>query len=200
MINNFVEILTKPTSFFKSVKHWSYTDVLKYLFIILFLPYLLYFYISTAVEDGFTILVFIISLLISLLSVLVSPFVSSLVTHIGVLILGGKGYKKTFLATANSLSIAAPYLIVSALILLSALRTDEITFAILTIVTLIIMFISWVHALVTEIIGLKIVHKFDTFKAIVAALVIPLAITVLLVIFVAFIVLIAVLLFGLVLF
>ena len=196
MINNFVEIFTKPTSFFKSIKHWSYPDVLRFLFTILFLPYLLYFYVSTGIEDGFTNLLFLLSIIVSLLVVFVGPFAGALITHIGVLIMGGEGYKKTFLATGNSIVVTSPYLLASALLMLTAVQGNNITFLILSLITWLIMLGGWIHALVAEVIGLKVMHKFDTFKAIIAALVIPLAISLLLIIILVFVIALGVLLFS----
>ncbi len=177
MIEDFKKLISKPTNFYKDLKKKSYGDVIKFLLKINFIPYFLYFLFLQGGELNIYIgLTIIISLIYALLSLTIGPFINALITHIGVLIVGGKDYKKTFLATGHAMSISAPYLLTAAILVGLFINASEAILISLTLLGGLIAFAGGIHVLITEIIGLKVLHKLTTLRAIIAALIIPITI------------------------
>lgn len=183
MIEQFKTIFTEPSKFYKGVKNWSYGDVLKFLFAVALLPSVLNWYAELSAEITQGELgemlnfpeptLILIAILLATLSIFISPFINSAITHLGVLIVGGRGYKKTFLATGNALAISAAYILVYSILGLFMLEQEHTLIATLIII---VMLAGFIHALVTEIIGLKVLHNLSTGKAVIAAIIVPLAV------------------------
>lgn len=175
MIETFKLLFTDPKQFFKQLKSPSYSTVLKFLFYVIFIPYLLNYYFSAGLEEGFGGFLFATSIIVALLTILIGPFFSAALSHIGVKLFKGSGYKKTFYASAHAMAVNAPYVLAQAVLLGFAALSGTGTL-VLTILGTIISFFGLVHVIITEIYGLKQLHGLSTGQAVVSSVVIPIAI------------------------
>lgn len=181
MIQKFKVLFTDPQTFYKELKEQNYSEIIKFLAYILFIPYLLYLYFSIGAEAGFTNTLFLRATLLALLTITLGPFFSAAMTHIGVKIFKKSGYKKTFHASGYALSVNAPYMLAQALIIGFAVLSQIGVTAFLSVAT-IISFIGVIHVIITEVYGLKELHKLSTLKAVTASIIIPAAIVILVII------------------
>jgi hypothetical protein len=172
MIHQFKLLYTDPERFFNELQSPSYSTVLKFLFYIMFIPYLLNSYFSSALDEGLGFSIFASAAVLALVTILLGPFISSALTHIGVKIFGGSDYKKTFYASAHALAIYAPYALAQA-VLIGIMILTETGFLIITALVSVISLFGAIHLIMTEVYGLKVLQGLSTGKAIVSSVVIP---------------------------
>lgn len=172
-LQRFWTLFTQPKQFYSKLRRVGYPPIITFIFSVLFVPYAFFYFIEFDLPI-FALLPLV--LFIAGFTCLVSPFVSAAVTHLGVLIVGGRGYRKTFGATAHALTIMAPYLLIGALLnlFIGMAGFHEV---ISGVAGGVVSLAGFIHLVVVEVIGLKVLQKLSTLKALFAALVVPLLIS-----------------------
>ncbi|MBI4454175.1 YIP1 family protein [Candidatus Woesearchaeota archaeon] len=180
-------LFTNPSQFYNSVK--SETDVfpiiLKYVVFMAVLQVIMFLVgIYGDLREGpYMILFSFIIMILSITFSFIMPFIMSGITHLGVLIFGGKQlFFNTFKTITYSMFLAAAYNFVS-LIMIEILNIIlNPTFETITeimpqlIVAGIIGLIGLVHVIYTQMVGLGIYQQLTKLKALFAIIIIPLAI------------------------
>jgi len=177
--SQFKLLFTNPSVFYNSVK--SETDVfpiiLKYVIFMAVLQVIMF------LVGAYMVLFSFIIMILSITFSFIMPFFSSGITHLGVLMFGGKQpFFNTFKTITYSMFLAAVYNFVSLIIIEILNIILNPTFETITdmmpqlIVAGIIGLIGLVHVFYTEIIGLGIYQQLTKLKAFFAIIIIPLAI------------------------
>ncbi|MBS3121421.1 YIP1 family protein [Candidatus Woesearchaeota archaeon] len=185
--SQFKLLFTNPSVFYNSVK--SETDVfpiiLKYVIFMAVLQVIMFLVgiYGDLREGAYMVLFSFIIMILSITFSFIMPFFSSGITHLGVLMFGGKQpFFNTFKTITYSMFLAAVYNFVSLIIIEILNIILNPTFETITdmmpqlIVAGIIGLIGLVHVFYTEIIGLGIYQQLTKLKAFFAIIIIPLAI------------------------
>ena len=162
----YIELLTKPKTFYKKYKDQpkkvlllNYA-IMSVLFLIALLGVLFAERLS-AIELTFTIIILLIMFAIGV-PLLVG--ISGLIYHIGVLIFGGRGISKSITIFGASLLIGLPYGLIN---LFFEIAFGELIGLLLSIP---VSVIALIHVIYAEVQGIQVHYKFPTGKAILISL------------------------------
>jgi hypothetical protein len=184
-------LLLDPAKFARNIdKERGYWNVLK-VFVIFYMVILLarlILSILVTVRSGGSVESSLVmsSLIAGVVAAFLVPFFWSALTHLGVLIFGGRGgFFKTFKVATYSWILILIYgfvipLIVSLLLLIKPLLATSQPFtSAFGVAMLVVSLAGFVHVVIAETIGLAYLHKMTRIKAFLAAILIPLIIMVL---------------------
>ena len=190
-IKRFMILLLDPAKFARNIdKERGYWNVLK-VFVIFYMVILLarlILSILVTVRSGGSVESSLVmsSLIAGVVAAFLVPFFWSALTHLGVLIFGGRGgFFKTFKVATYSWILILIYgfvipLIVSLLLLIKPLLATSQPFtSAFGVAMLVVSLAGFVHVVIAETIGLAYLHKMTRIKAFLAAILIPLIIMVL---------------------
>ncbi len=192
VLNNYIELLTSPATFFKKMdKVKTYFDpwlffVIFTLFEVIFqLPLLLFSLLGSSGEEA---LLDALGIVFAFVLIPVTPFIASGIAHLGLMILGHKDYYKTFKPMTYALTISVPYSLVQTLIGGIALALgvqfmdNEIsvplafgTIALVAIPAFILGIASTVHTVYATCVGAAYTHKISKMRAFCGMYLIPIA-------------------------
>ena len=190
-IKRFMILLLDPAKFARNIdKERGYWNVLK-VFVIFYMVILLarlILSILVTVRSGGSVESSLVmsSLIAGVVAAFLVPFFWSALTHLGVLIFGGRGgFFNTFKVATYSWILMLVYgfvipLIVSLLLLIKPLLATSQPFtSAFGVAMLVVSLAGFVHVVIAETIGLAYLHKMTRIKAFLAAILIPLIIMVL---------------------
>lgn len=180
-------LFTNPSQFYSSVKSETeyFPILIKYVIFMVVLQLIMFLVsIYGDLKEGAYMLLFsFVLLLVSISLSFVAPFIASGITHLGVLIFGGKQpFFNTFKTIAYSMLLIAVYNFVSLIIIEILNIILNPAFETITdmlpqlIVSGIIGLVGLVHTIYTQMIGLGIYQQLSKLKAFFSIIVIPLAI------------------------
>ncbi len=174
ILEKFADCFARPSEFFKHVdKEKTYTPALMQ-YVIFLLPVIILESLQGAPEFG--MLGVLMGLFFGLVMLFVGPFIGAAISHIGVLLVGGKqGYLATFKGLVYSQAAVAVYYIFASLLGGFALLVGEAAVIGVGVVSVIIYVIAFVHSAVLVTIGVAHLHKISKIRAFVGAIVLPTA-------------------------
>lgn len=184
------KLFVDPAKFFKEVsKEKGYWTILKF-FVAVYLAATVIQILASIPLNLKLVEIGILSssltiLLMSVVAAFISPFVASALSHLGVMLFGGKkGFFNTFKPITYSLIIVAGYGIVASIIilivfLLNPENPGNIIFT--ERITNFISIIGMVHTLIAETIGVSMYHSISRGRALFGIILVPLVLLVLLV-------------------
>ncbi len=193
-IKRFMILLLDPAKFARNIdKERGYWNVLK-VFVIFYMVILLarlILSILVTVRSGGSVESSLVmsSLIAGVVAAFLVPFFWSALTHLGVLIFGGRGgFFKTFKVATYSWILILIYgfvipLIVSLLLLIKPVGAggiiDQLYNSVFGVAMIVVSLAGFVHVIVAETLGLAYLHKMTRIKAFLAAILIPLIMMVL---------------------
>jgi hypothetical protein len=188
-IKRLIILFKDPSNFARNVaRETGYWNVLK-VFVIFYMSILiirLLLSIGVTLRGGGILSAELIlsSLIAGLIAAFIVPFFWSGVTHLGVLIFGGRqGFFNTFKVATYSWILILIYglvipLIASVLLLIKPLGTIEVITQLYTsvfgVAMLVVSLAGFVHVIIAETIGLSLLHKISRIRAFLSAILIPL--------------------------
>lgn len=171
-------LFAEPSKFFKEVsKEKKYWTVLKFFVMIYLAALVIQILASIPVTYGTPIFLYstLITLFVGIFAAFVSPFVGSTLSHLGIMILGGKkGFFNTFKAVTYGNLIIVGYGILSSLIslilFLLKIEGNPASVILMSLITI----AGVVHMLITSSIGVSMYHSISKVRAFFGIVLIPL--------------------------
>ena len=174
-------LFSDPSKFFKDVgKEKDYWTVLKFFVVVYIVAAIIQILVLLPVNLELPEFVgplnfILIGLLAAVILAFISPFIGSFLSHLGILLFGGReGFFNTFKAISYSMIILIGYNLVSSIIVsaILLLNPDKLTAS--NHVGNIFSSIGWAHVVVVGTIGVSMYHSISKAKAFFGIILVPL--------------------------